>query len=207
MTGPSALAFDTFYHIFNRGNNRENIFIEEPNYSYFMRLYGQYIPPVAETWAFCCLRNHFHLFVKIRSRSEISDAMAVFSPEEEHRLLHTPSRHFSNFFNAYSKAVNRVYHRTGSLFQHPFKRKAVADPRYFRRVITYIHQNPQRHGLVSDYREWPFSSFHSYRAKEERPIVGDVIPRFFQDSKEYRKIHSQKTYPGTILPLLIDDFS
>lgn len=60
MTSPSALSFDQFYHIYNRGNNRENIFFEERNYRYFMELYAHHVAPVVETYAYCLLHNHFH---------------------------------------------------------------------------------------------------------------------------------------------------
>ena len=61
------------YHIYNRGNNEEDIFIEERNYNYFMKLYAKYIMPVAETYAYCLLRNHFHLMVRIKSPEEINE--------------------------------------------------------------------------------------------------------------------------------------
>ena len=41
-----------YYHIYNRGNNGENIFIEERNYHYFLQLYSKYILPIAETYAY-----------------------------------------------------------------------------------------------------------------------------------------------------------
>ena len=71
MTSPTPLLFDTYYHIYNRGTNRENIFIEERNYQHFLKLYGHYITPVAETFAYCLLRNHFHVLVKIKPEEEI----------------------------------------------------------------------------------------------------------------------------------------
>jgi len=55
-----------YYHIYNRGVNRTNIFVEERNYVYFLKLYAKHISPVAETFAYCLLRNHFHLLVRIR---------------------------------------------------------------------------------------------------------------------------------------------
>ena len=205
MTSPPALFFDTFYHIFNRGNNREDLFIEDPNYSYFMRLYVRYVSPIAETWAYCLLRNHFHLFVRIKSETEIAKTYGI-DLAGWRRLHHAPSRHFANFFNSYAKTINRTYNRTGSLFQHPFKRVAVFDERHFCRLIAYIHQNPQRHGMISDFREWPYSSYHSHRFKKEIEYSGEVIPKFFKDAREYRNIHLRKLYFGAINPLLIDDF-
>ncbi len=71
MTGPPALLYDTYYHIYNRGTNRENIFVQERNYEHFFELYTKHIDPVADTFAYCLLRNHFHLLVRIRSEEEI----------------------------------------------------------------------------------------------------------------------------------------
>jgi REP element-mobilizing transposase RayT len=132
-----------YYHIFNRGNNGANIFLEERNYTYFMNLYARYIVPVADTYAYCLLRNHFHVGVRIRE-----------GPSLKH-----PGQQFSNFFNAYSKAMNRAYGRRGSLFENRYRRKEITTDRYFQRVIHYIHWNPQKHGFVTDYRDYPYSSY------------------------------------------------
>jgi len=75
MTSPSPLLYDTCYHIFNRGNNRENIFVHERNYTHFMNLYSKYIEPIADTYAYCLLRNHFHLSVRIKSQEEIIEIL------------------------------------------------------------------------------------------------------------------------------------
>lgn len=77
MTSPSPLLYDTYYHIYNRGNNRENIFIQERNYDYFMRLYEKHISPIADTFAYSLLRNHFHVSLKTKSEEEILKTLKV----------------------------------------------------------------------------------------------------------------------------------
>lgn len=72
MTSPSPLQYNTYYHIFNRGVNRTNIFIEDDNYAHFLNLYTDYITPIAETYAYCLLRNHFHLLIRTKSEEELS---------------------------------------------------------------------------------------------------------------------------------------
>ncbi len=62
---------DRIYHLYNRGINGENIFKEERNYTYFLQKYAQYIEPIAETFAYCLLKNHFHIAVRVRSEDEI----------------------------------------------------------------------------------------------------------------------------------------
>jgi hypothetical protein len=66
---------------------------------------------------------------------------------------------FQNLFIAYAQAFNRRYKRTGSLFQKLFKRRLADSDRYFAALVRYIHRNPQKLGLISDFREWPWSSY------------------------------------------------
>jgi len=155
MTSPSPLLYNTYYHIYNRGVNRENIFIEERNYEHFLKLYGKHIAPVVDTFGYCLLRNHFHLAVRVKSEEEIETLKVSsvngqqlgqgesgkWNPGQPGKPLgsHYVSNQFSNFFNAYAKAINKAYQRTGSLFQHPFGRVLIKTERQFWNVIRYIH--------------------------------------------------------------------
>jgi putative transposase len=145
-----------WYHVFNRGVNRENIFREERNYAYFFRLYLKYIHPVAETGAYCLMRNHFHLLIRIRETIESS---VVDKSEPVANSSKLVSHAFNNFLVAYAKAINKAYGRIGALFQHHFGRHEVTSDFYFAKLICYIHFNPQKHGFVADFRDWPYSSF------------------------------------------------
>jgi len=62
---------DKFYHIYNQGINGENLFREKANYSYFLQQYDKYIDPIAETFAWCLMPNHFHVLVRIKEEDEI----------------------------------------------------------------------------------------------------------------------------------------
>jgi len=148
-----------FYHIYNRGNNREKLFIETRNYAYFLRLYARHIEPIAETYAYCLLPNHFHLLVRIKTEDE------VLLPEGK---TFAPVRGFSNLFNAYAKGFNKTYARTGSLFEERFGRIPVQEDAYLRRLIFYIHYNPQKHGFTDDFRTWVWSSYPALRGKGKR---------------------------------------
>jgi putative transposase len=150
---------DQYYHVFNRGINRTNIFFEERNYLHFLRLYQKYIVPVAETYAYCLLRNHFHLLIRVRKRrlpgiSEEKLLPSVIQPRDV-------SLAFNRLLNAYAKAVNKAYDRVGSLFQHHFGRRLVASKEYCALLVRYIHANPIKHGFVTDLEDWPFSSYHA----------------------------------------------
>jgi len=213
MTSPSPLLYDTYYHIYNRGNNRENIFIQERNYEYFMRLYEKHIHPIADTFAYCLLRNHFHIAVRTKSEEEILKTLKVSSvnknlvgqgnPAKQHmRQAGKPlgssslgsdflSQRFSNFFNAYAKSINHAHGRTGSLFQHPFGRVPITSDRQFWNVIAYLHQNPQKHGFVKDFREWKYSSYGIILNEKKTIINRNETMKWFGTKDEYVTLHSE----------------
>jgi len=164
-----------FYHIYNRGNNRENIFREKRNYIYFLQLYTQHIVPIAETYAYCLLKNHFHLFIYVKDEP----------------IGETASQKFSNLFNAYTKAFNLAYQRTGSLFQRPFHRIPVTRDSHFQALVAYIHYNPQKHGFVDDYRNWPYSSYPALLASKSTRLARDQVLNTFGGSERFLEYHSQ----------------
>ena len=139
MSKPILLQYGKYYHIYNRGNNRENIFIEARNYSHFLKLYTKHIEPVADTCAYCLLRNHFHFLVRIKTVEELE----TLGVSETPRVLR-PSQQFGNLFNAYTKTINKAHNRTGSLFQNPFGRAEVTSDAHLLWLVVYIHLNPQK---------------------------------------------------------------
>ncbi len=195
MTSPTPLLFDTYYHIYNRGTNRENIFVQERNYEHFLKLYGKYIAPVADTFAYCLLRNHFHVLVRIKPEEEIVQTLNETLKVSQKPLgsvgVGYPSKRFSDFFNAYAKAINAAYGRTGSLFQHPFGRVPITTDRQFWNVIAYIHQNPQKHHFVEDFREWKHSSYGTLLADKPTRLQRATVLDWFGGKEGYLKRHEE----------------
>ncbi len=95
-----SLQFGISYHIYNRGNNGENIFVEERNYSYFLRLYAKYIAPIADTFAYCLLRNHFHILLRVKQFDTIMDEHGSFK-EPCSLDIKWLSQQFATFFGTY----------------------------------------------------------------------------------------------------------
>ena len=62
-----------YFHVYNRGNNKETIFKTEENYYYFLSLWKKYIEPVAQTFCYSLLPNHFHFFIRIRENILLND--------------------------------------------------------------------------------------------------------------------------------------
>jgi REP element-mobilizing transposase RayT len=197
MSKPTALRCGGYYHIFNRGNNRETIFREQRNYFYFLKLYEKYIPLVADTFAHCLLPNHFHLLVRVKTGEEI---------DPKGLKVKNPGQQFGNLFNAYTKAFNKVYQRTGSLFEKPFKRIEVTSDAYFRRLIAYIHQNPQRHGLIDNFQLWPYSSYQTILSHKPTHIHREDVLTWFGDGKAYQAYHQEMEIVRQLEGMVSEDF-
>ena len=117
-----------------------------------------------------------------------------------------PSQQFGHLFNAYAKAINRAYQRTGSLFQHPFGRVLVTSDAHFQHLIAYIHQNPQRHGLVDDFREWPHSSYRACLSTRPTRLQRDEVLAWFEGTDGFRRAHERDVTQRLVAPLVPDDF-
>ena len=197
MTSPAPLLFDTYYHIYNRGVNGENIFIEERNYDLFLNLFEKHITPVCDLFSYCMLRNHFHVSVRTKSEEQILETRKTLKVSETFRVSNQDkplgskyiSDQFSNFFNAYAKTINKAYGRTGSLFQHPFGRVPITSDRQFWNVIAYIHQNPQKHGFVKDFRNWKYSSYGIILTEKKTSVNRGKVLEWFGNRDEYLKLH------------------
>jgi len=143
---------DRYYHVYNRGNNKETIFETEANYFYFLKLLKKYIIPVATIYSYCLLPNHFHLILKIKDTNALPENI-----KSGKRGIHQP---FSNLFNAYAKAYNKMYNRTGSLFQKNVKRIEITDEVYLRNLIVYVNTNSSHHG-IADFTVYKHSSYNA----------------------------------------------
>ena len=236
MTSPSPLLYDTYYHIYNRGVNGENIFIEERNYDHFLNLYTKHLEPICDLFAYCMLRNHFHISVRTKSEEEIIEYKKTLDKEtlrvspaigrhdkqgspasQESDRLRKPlgsenlgsgyvSDQFSNFFNAYAKGINKAYGRTGSLFQHPFGRVPITSDRQFWNVIAYIHQNPQKHKFVADFRDWKYSSYGIILSDTKTSVNRNEVLRWFGNKEQYLELHKEWVTDAQSKWFVEDDF-
>ena len=204
MQNTAPLTPGLIYHIYNRGNNGENLFREERNYAYFLRLYAHHITPVAHTFAYCLVRNHFHLLIRVKTDEEAATYRKL------HRLTtpagaYNPSRSFSNLFNAYTKAINRAYNRTGSLFEERFHRIPVETDAYFLNLVFYIHYNPQKHGFTANFRDWRWSSYTALAADQPTRLQKEEVIAWFGDVAHYQQFHTGLVNEKAIARLIEDD--
>ncbi|MFN4285564.1 MAG: transposase [Lacibacter sp.] len=173
-----------FYHIYNRGVNKENIFREERNYHYFLEQYRHYCSAVFETYAYALLKNHFHLLVCVTEAKPVTrkDGKGLYQPEA--------SRQLSHFFNSYAQSINKAYNRTGQLFESPFHRKEITNDAAITSVIYYCHFNAQRHGFVSDFRNWPHSSYAAICKGQHSWLAVEKVLDWFGGVQQFEKAHT-----------------
>jgi REP element-mobilizing transposase RayT len=168
-----------YYHIYNRGNNKQPIFFERENYLFFLRRWRDYLLPVSQVVAYCLMPNHYHFIVYLQ-KDDFSRPMQAFGL-------------------AYTKAVNQVYKRVGSLFQGRFRAIQVTGDAYLLQLSRYIHLNPIGAGLTARPEDWEFSSYREYvglrKGSLPNPqiVLGqlgstDAYRRFVECSEESRAI-------------------
>jgi hypothetical protein len=147
------------------------------------------------------MKNHFHFSIRTKTPQEQRETLKV---SETFRLLE-PSQQFSHLFNSYAKAFNKMYNRTGSLFEHPFHRIEVATDAYFVHLITYIHQNPQLHGFVDDFRAWSFSSYRAILSHQPTRLQRDTVLEWFGGREGFLDSHDVKVDLPTIASLILEE--
>ena len=151
-----------FYHIFNRGTGKMNIFCDREDYILFLnRLFENIYPPPRppptkygyirrtlppesfDILCYCLMPNHFHIL--LRQNTEIPISKLV-----------------SKVCTSYAKYFNKKYDRVGTLFQDQFKAVLVTSNDQLLWLSSYIHKNPLKAGLVSNLYDYKYSSYLDY---------------------------------------------
>ena len=208
------------YHIFNHANGFENIFTEDENYRFFLEKYQQYIVPIAETYSYSLMPNHFHLVVRIRRKEVIEELIRSKSNFAATHFSNTDnfskvsfdfgkvpvvnndrtsdediekflSKQFSNMFSSYTQSFNRMYKRRGSLFIKNFKREVILDKEYFLNAIVYTHRNPIHHGFCTAYTDWSYTSYCEITSQKSEIVEVHKLLKVFGSKGLFVEEHQQ----------------
>jgi putative transposase len=174
----------SYFHIYNRGVNGEDIFKEQRNYYYFLQQYTRYCSDVLETFAYALLKNHFHLLVYVKEN------VSVPKNNGQGVVQLNASKQLSHFFNSYAQAVNKACNRTGPLFESPVERKLIDDDNYLTSMIYYCHYNAQMHEFVKDFRDWEFSSYYSILENNNNFVAAEKVLGWFGGVTAFEKAHA-----------------
>ncbi len=145
---------NTFYHVFNRGNNKQKIFFHEKNYQFFLRKIEECLCQIVGSLHICLMPNHFHLLIYVEDVKNL--------PSGKMQIL---ERKIGTLQSSYTRAINIQENRTGSLFQPKCKALEISTE-HAAACFHYIHQNPLKAGLCRSLDAWEYSSFKEYSDSE-----------------------------------------
>jgi len=178
-----------YYHIYNRGVEKREIFIDKKDYSVFLRFLKEYLLPPdhkdlveyqqlyprrkpinchddIKLIAYCLMPNHFHLFIK--------------------QITHYGLKTFMKaLLTNYVVYFNKRYNRVGHLFQGIYKGALIETEPYYIHISRYIHRNPlELHAGDHPLHEYPYSSYRYYLSGQSPDWIDiNEILKFFSSSK------------------------
>jgi REP element-mobilizing transposase RayT len=152
-----------FYHIIVRGNQRQDIFLEETDRRQYLELLHRYRNKCGFIlYAHVLMTNHVHLLIETPN-DPISRIMQMI-----------------NF--TYTQCFNRKYGKVGHLFQGRYKSYLCDKDSYLLSLVRYIHNNPVRAGLVKDAGAYEWSSHGDYLQRAKGLVDTDKVLRLFSES-------------------------
>jgi len=164
-----------YYHIYSRGNEKREIFIDKKDYERFLSRLEEYkeIHKVSII-CYCLMPNHYHFILRQNTEKSLSFFL--------HRLM-----------VSYSMYFNKRYKRVGHLFQGNFKAKLIDKDEYLLHLSRYIHLNPlEISSSKSDLRYYPWSSYLEFIGEDckqicEKDIILDQFSETGKNTDSYRK--------------------
>ena len=158
-----------YYHIYNRGVLRGTIFREPENYLFVIGRIKRYARQFSlSVIAYCLMPNHYHMLVR-----QDGEAAAGLLPQR--------------VFNSYTKAYNKRYEQSGTLFEHRYQAKVIKNNKHLWHLCRYIHANPVKSGLVADPSDWPYSNYLEWVGERTGTLVDeDFISTQFPDMASYK---------------------
>lgn len=190
---------DSYYHVYNRGVEKRDIFQDEQDYNMFLyylfvylaspddvakkyprvsiRLQSKNLSTEVELTAYCLMPNHFHLLLKQNTKDGISKLIKQIT-------------------NAYTLYFNKKYDRVGGLVQGRFKAVKIEREEILLHVSRYIHLNPTVAGMVSNPADYKWSSYNFYLGREgSLPCLADIVLSRFSKVGDYEKfVLDQRDY-------------
>jgi putative transposase len=188
------------YHVYNRTNNVELMFLNDQHRIYFLNRYANIVSPFVDTFAYSLLPNHFHLLIRVKTKQDIVAYLNHKTPVEQTiseknflaetiPLSELLELTFKRFFQSYAQAFNKDIKRKGNLFVKPFKRVLIKDEKHFFQTVIYIHANVVKHKILNDFTIYKWSSWNAILQAESSFLSCQEILEMFGGRKDFIEIH------------------
>jgi putative transposase len=157
-----------YYHIYNRGCSREDIFANPGNYLFLLRRAKAFLKDYPLSMiAYCLTPNHYHFLLR---------------PEEDGCL----SSFIQRLFNSYTQAFNKQQGRSGTLFEGRAKSILVNTDEYVLHLCRYVHLNPLKAKLVTHLSEWPYSNYLEWTGQRNGVLIDQAFAQeYFPNARDY----------------------
>ena len=182
-----------YYHIYNRGVDKREIFLDEKDYQKFLRSLKEFnnksyyeervkvleekkelssflkkLKRIVNIVTYSLLPNHFHLIIKQSTDNGISN------------FMHKLGTSFTNYFN-------KKYNRSGSLFQGSYKLIHIKNNDYLLWLSGYVNGNSEIHKIANS-ATYRWSSLKNFLGKGQGEILKDtsIILSQFKDLQDYK---------------------
>ncbi|MCM8783323.1 MAG: transposase [Candidatus Omnitrophica bacterium] len=159
------------FHIIQRGNNQQEIFLDDKDYWHYLKLLLEAKKEFGVlVYGYVLMPNHIHLILETPNENPISEIMKFIG-------------------GSYAIYFNKKYNRVGHLFQGRFKSILVEKESYLLELSRYLHLNPVKAGLAKSPEAYKWTSFNIYTG-EKRDLLVDtnfILDLFnFKDEEEKR---------------------
>lgn len=180
-----------YYHIYNRGVEKRNIFLDKWDYLRFLETLNFYRKTptpmklsdfrrgviklkkienqteLVRIFCYSLMPNHFHLLIQQLSDSGITEFLRKLS-------------------DSYTRYFNTKYERVGSLFQGTFKAKLIETDESLLQLSKYIHRNAFPLEMLWEGKVYPHSSYGCYLSGEKHPFCEiDFILSYFSKTNPH----------------------
>jgi len=155
-------------HVIQRGNDRQDIFCAEDDYSFYLEKLGEAAEKYqCDIHAYVLMTNHVHLLVTPQQDNSIGKTMQSLG------------RYYVQYFN-------HSYNRTGGLWEGRYKATLIDSEQYLLTCMRYIELNPVRASKMASHpSEYPWSSYRFNALGQSNELV---IPH-----KEYKRLGADDT--------------
>lgn len=175
--GPRFAFKNAFYHVFNRGINKQEIFPSEEDYTFFLKKLKKLKEKYDHSlYAYCLMPNHFHLSIHTR-KTPISTIMSSLS-------------------TSYSMYFNKKYKHYGPVFQNRFKSILIENDSYFMQLSRYIYLNPVKAGLIKNPLFYKYSSIREAVGKESLFLLDQDIIRLIGENENAKEKYLEFVIDG-----------
>ena len=156
---PRILPETGVFHVFTRGNNKQDVFHDDEDFRTYIGLLKEYKSRSPfYLYHFVLMTNHPHLVIETKEGSNLSKIMQGINL-------------------SYVYHYRRKYGHVGHFWQGRFKSLLIQKDSYLLECGKYIELNPVRAKLAEKPEDYKWSSYRVYAYGEDNPLV-DVNPLY-----------------------------